>query len=221
MDQSPTGAAAAQPGDERALRRVLNVGCGHYSPHGLHPAFRDAAWKEVRLDIDESVKPDIIGSITSMKAVANAEFDAIWSSHNLEHLYSHEIGRAVAEFRRVLKPDGFALITCPDLEAIAALVVKGRAEATAYQSPAGPITALDMLYGHSASIKRGNFFMAHNTGFTANRLGRLLVKGGFAEALLIKGASFDLWALALKQRADKPEMLRHLRAHRLNFFPDG
>jgi SAM-dependent methyltransferase len=221
MDDSATGTAAAQPSDELPPQRVLNVGCGAYSPRGLHPAFRNASWKEVRLDIDPNVKPDLVGSITGMEAVLDADFDAIWSSHNLEHLHSHEIARAVAEFRRVLKPDGFALITCPDLEAVAELVVSGRAEDAAYQSPAGPITALDMLYGHSASIEQGNPFMAHNTGFTADRLGRLLVDGGFAEALVIQGSCFDLWALALMPNANKAELLIRLETHRLNFFSDG
>ena len=44
-----------------------------------------------------------------------ASVDAVFSSHNIEHLYPHEVPLALKEFMRVLKPDGFVLMTCPDL----------------------------------------------------------------------------------------------------------
>jgi predicted SAM-dependent methyltransferase len=43
-----------------------------------------------------------------MKAVASESVDAIFSSHNIEHLYPHEVPVALAEFIRVLKPGLFA-----------------------------------------------------------------------------------------------------------------
>jgi predicted SAM-dependent methyltransferase len=202
-------------------RRVLNAGSGTYTPERLHVAFRHPEWTEVRLDIDERAMPDITGSIVDLSAIANASFDAIWCSHNLEHLYTHEVGKALSEFCRVLKPDGFALITTPDLEAIAELIVAGRVEEVAYPSPAGPITALDMLYGLSVSIARGNLFMSHHTGFTADRLGRLLIANGFTEAFATRGKVFDLWALALMPQANKEGLLRHFQAHQVEFFPDS
>jgi predicted SAM-dependent methyltransferase len=218
MDPSAVDAASAQQSSDPAPRRVLNAGCGQLSPLSLHPAFQDPSWIEVRLDIDERVRPDLVASICDMNVVADASFDAIWCSHNLEHLYGHEIDKALAEFQRVLKPDGFALIACPDLEAIAELIVRGRAEEAAYNSAMGPITALDMLFGHSGSIAKGNLFMAHNTGFTADRLGRLLVESGFVEALVVKGPGFDLWALALMPQADRAALQHRLRDKGLNFF---
>jgi hypothetical protein len=72
----------------------------------------------------------------------------------------------------VLKRDGFALILSPDLSVIARFVCDGREDAVAYESPAGPITQVDMLFVHSASIVSGNLSMAHNTGFAMR--GRLL-----------------------------------------------
>jgi SAM-dependent methyltransferase len=203
------------------IKRVLNAGSGAYTPERLHPAFRNLDWTEIRLDIDETTQPHIIGSITDLSAIGNATFDAIWCSHNLEHLHTHEVGKALAEFRRVLKPDGFALIATPDLEAIAELVVNGRVEDVAYQSQAGPITALDMLYGLSVSIARGNSFMSHRTGFTADRLGRLLVDSGFSEVLARKGRLFDLWVLAFMPQANKESLLLYLREHKLDMFPDA
>lgn len=203
-----------------SLKQVLNAGSGPYAPERLHAAFQNPDWAEVRLDIDPSVRPDVIGSIVDLGALRDAAFDAIWCSHNLEHLHTHDVPKALAEFRRVLKPEGFALITTPDLEAIAKLVVDGRLEDTAYQSPAGPITALDMLYGLSVAIANGHTFMAHHTGFTVDRLNRILINSGFAEAIVKRGTWYDLWALALMPEADKNGLLLHLRDNKLDLFPD-
>ena len=172
------------------------------------------------MDIDKEVAPDIIGSVTNMGSeVASGSFDAIWSSHSLEHLYAHDVPQALAEFKRVLRPDGFALITCPDLEEISALVTRRGLDHVAYVSPLGPITPLDMFFGHSASIARGNIYMAHNTGFTCASLGRLLIEAGFP-IVLVKRESFDLWALALMESADKAMLQRQLQSAGLDMFDD-
>jgi predicted SAM-dependent methyltransferase len=55
------------------------------------------------------VQPDVLGTMTDMSAVATGSVDAVVSSHNMEHLYPHEVPLALAEFVRVLKPDGRAL----------------------------------------------------------------------------------------------------------------
>ena len=47
-------------------RCVLHVGCGGADPAKLPEAFFPAvAWREIRLDIDPGVAPDIIASITA------------------------------------------------------------------------------------------------------------------------------------------------------------
>lgn len=204
-----------------AVKTVLNAGSGSRAARQVHPAFRRPAWRETRLDIDGATTPDIVGSITDMRAVvADASVDAIWSSHVLEHLFAHEVPLALAEFRRVLKPGGFALISSPDLETVVELVARRGLTHVAYVSSAGPITPLDMLFGHSASIARGRTTMAHNTGFTATSLGELLVAAGFA-AVLVKRDHFDLWALALTAEADKAAILGELQASGLDLADDA
>ncbi|WP_244641968.1 class I SAM-dependent methyltransferase [Chelatococcus reniformis] len=194
------------------IRRVLNVGSGPALSGRLHAAFHGGGWDEVRLDIDPRVLPDLVGSMTDMRGlVADGSFDAVWSSHNVEHLYAHEVVPALQEFRRVLADTGFALITCPDLERVCQMVIADDLDNVAYMSPAGPITPLDMLFGHSKSIESGNEFMAHNTGFTAKRLGRLILEAGFAEARVAAGPAWDLWALGLMPRADLAEVYVTLR----------
>jgi predicted SAM-dependent methyltransferase len=187
----------------KSLKRVLNAGSGPNTARELYPIFASEAWQEIRIDIDPQSKPDLVASITDMRSsVTPQSFDAIWSSHILEHLYAHEVPFALAEFKRVLKPDGFALITSPDLEAVASLVLDHGLDHVAYVSPAGPITPLDMLFGHTSSITRGRLHMAHKTGFTCASLGRYIVDAGFP-IVLVKRERFDLWALGLMQEADQ------------------
>lgn len=176
-------------------KRVLHVGCGAPNPAKLPAMFFPAdSWAELRLDIDATVAPDIVASITDMRAVADASVDAVWSSHNLEHLFPHEVPLALAEFRRVLKPDGFALMTMPDLQQIAALVAEDRLTEAAYMSPMGPITPLDMLYGHGASLAQGNAFMGHRGGFTVRSLEAALLAAGFPQVRVMRDGAFALWA---------------------------
>jgi len=176
----------------------LNVGCGYPLRQKLHPHFHGPGWREIRLDLDPAVKPDIVCSITDISPVAADAVDAVWSSHNLEHLQRHEVPLALAEFLRVLKPGGLLLLTLPDLQQVARFIVEDRLEDSAYLSQSGPITPLDMIFGHTASLARGNQFMAHRTGFTARTLHKLLTEVGFADVTLRQGAAFDLWASGLK-----------------------
>ncbi|WP_418643853.1 class I SAM-dependent methyltransferase [Stutzerimonas kunmingensis] len=182
-------------------KTLLHIGCGTASPERLPDCFKSAQWHEVKLDVDPKVKPDIVASLTDMSVVASASVDAVWSSHNIEHLEGFQVAGALGEIRRVLKPGGFALITLPDLQRIAELIAQGRGDDVMYTSPAGPITPLDMLFGHQASLARGNHYMAHRTGFTAERLGTKLAEAGFGEVRVVKGRSFDLWAVALNDAA--------------------
>lgn len=191
----------AHPGAPVTAHTVLNVGCGPRLRQRLHKHFHGREWREIRLDIDPAVDPDILCSITDMSPVASASVNAIWSSHSLEHVHRHEVPGALAQFLRVLKPAGLLLLTVPDLQQVAELVAADRLEDQAYVSPSGPITPLDMIYGHTPSLARGYFSMAHKTGFTRRSLHQSLAEAGFAEVQVRRGGSFDLWAIAYKARS--------------------
>lgn len=201
-----------------ALRTVLNAGSGPPSNRQLHPIFIRNGWQEVQFDIDPQTTPDLVGSIVDMSSLIPARsFDAVWSSHSLEHLHAHEVPLALSEFKRILKPDGFALVTSPDLEAVAALILDQGLDNTAYVSPIGPITPHDMLFGHSTSIARGKTFMAHRSGFTCASLGDRLASAGFA-MVLVRRDNLDLWALALMPDADKVAIQLALKTCGLDMF---
>lgn len=185
-------------GDTQEQNFVLHVGCGGYSPKSLHQAFRNDRWVEIRFDIDPNVAPDIIGSLTDMSAVDDQSVDAIWSSHNIEHLYYHEVAIALSEFFRVLKPGGLVLITLPDIQKVAEHVAAGSLEEPLYTvSNGAAIAAIDILYGWGARIAEGNYFMAHRTAFTAKTMQEKLFAAGFKDASVCR-EGFDLWAKAYK-----------------------
>jgi predicted SAM-dependent methyltransferase len=192
-------------------RRILNAGSGPQAARRIAPLFQTPEWEETRLDIDPAVGPTVVGSITDMGLLFQAgTFDAVWSSHILEHLFAHEVPTALREVRRVLKADGFALIFCPDIESVAQHLLDHGADHVAYVSQAGPITPLDMLYGHSASIAQGRHYMAHNTGFTADRLGNLLVDAGFSTVNVRRDEHFEICALAFAEHADQDQIKSEL-----------
>lgn len=186
------------------VKSVLHVGCGVKNSAKLHKHFQSSEWREVRLDINPDVEPDVIASITDMHIVEDEQFDALWSSHNLEHLESTDVPIALAEFVRVLKPGGFVLITLPDMQKVAELVAQDKLDEPAYVSPAGPIAPIDMIFGHRPSIASGNKFMAHRTGFTAKTLRNALVREGL-ERVNIQRQGFDLWGAGYKPTNPKSE----------------
>ena len=193
---------------------LLHVGCGPKRKDRTTAGFNTPDWTEIRLDIDPAVQPDVTGTMTDMSAVASASVDAVFSSHNIEHLYPHEVPLALAEFRRVLRDDGYAVITCPDLQSVAALVAQDKLTEPAYVSPAGPIAPLDIIYGHRAAMQRGNLFMAHRCGFTRKVLDATLRAAGFQSVVsLARPKSFDLWALASKSARDEATLRALAKLH--------
>jgi predicted SAM-dependent methyltransferase len=178
-------------------RIVLHVGCGPQDANSLHERFRGPQWHEIRVDLDPAVRPDLVASITDLREIADASVDAVWSAHNLEHLYAHEVPLALVEFFRVLKPTGFALITLPDLQQVAEFVIADKLEDVAYTSGAGPISPLDCIFGLGSQIAAGKTLMAHRTGFTEKTLRKHIEQAGFCD-VRVSFSPFALWAEAVK-----------------------
>lgn len=189
-------------------RVLLHVGCGHATIAGIPLAgFRQSAWREVRFDADQSVLPDIVGTMADMSAVADGLADAIYSSHGIEHLYWHDVPRALAEFHRTLKSDGFVVVTCPDVQAAAQMIAEDRMFETAYLSAAGPITPFDILYSYRPFVAANPEWMSHHCGFTLTTLMAVLREAGFAVVHgFSRAGGFDLWVLASKSQRTQDEM---------------
>ncbi len=197
------------------MKSFLHVGCGPKHKDRTTQAFNSGDWREIRFDIDPSVSPDVVGTMTDMSQVSDSSVDAIFSSHNIEHLYPHEVPVALSEFKRVLAPGGFVVITCPDLQSVCALIAEDKLTDPAYTSPAGPIAPLDILYGHRAAMAKGNLYMAHRCGFTQKVLSGTLAAAGFASVASAKRASpfFDLWIIGTKDPTSEEELRKLATEH--------
>ena len=57
-----------------------------------------------------------------MSSVEDASYDAVYSSHNIEHVYPYEVNIALKEMYRVLNDTGFVVITCPDLQEVSKFI---------------------------------------------------------------------------------------------------
>ncbi len=79
-----------------------------------------------------------------------------------------------------------------------------------YTSPAGPVTPLDMLYGHGGSIARGSLAMRHGTAFTQDLMAKDLLTAGFAELRVTRTDTYEIWAAAFMPEADIPKILDDL-----------
>ena len=75
----------------------LQAGCGLKTKTSDTRGFNLGNWKGNRFDIDENLKSDIIGTMTDMSSLGSEGVDAIYSSHNIEHLYPQEMGTALQE----------------------------------------------------------------------------------------------------------------------------
>jgi predicted SAM-dependent methyltransferase len=199
------------------MKTFLHVGCGPKRKDRTTAGFNTPEWNEVRFDIDEKANPDILGTMLDMSGVASGSVDAIFSSHNIEHIYPHEVLQALSEFLRVLTPDGFLVVTCPDLQSVCALIAEDKLTEPAYDSPAGPIAPIDILYGHRLSMMRGNLFMAHRCGFTQRALAGTIKEAGFASIGSMKRGHpfYDLFAVASKAELTDAG----IRALALDHFP--
>ena len=179
------------------MKRVLNVGGGSKAvPIPAHYA----AWEHLLLDIDPSREPDVVCDARELGELPAGEFDAIYCSHNLEHYWRHDLPQVLCGFVHVLRADGFAEIRVPDVMAV---FDEARARGIElddilYDSPAGPITVNDVIYGYGREIEEsGSDFYAHKNAFTVKSLTAALLSAGFFQVFCAPGP-YEIRSLAFK-----------------------
>lgn len=121
----------------------------------------------MRLDIDPRTNPDIVGSMTDLGDIG--PFDAVACNNALEHLYPHEVDKALREFHRVLKPGGHVVIQVPDLEDV---------RPTEDLIPEIGMSGLHLYYGDPELLEEFPY-MAHHCGFVEDTLRRVMEREGF------------------------------------------
>lgn len=144
---------------------LLHIGAGG----GPLPVWAEGV-KETTLDIDPKHNPEYVASMTDMGQIG--KYDFVYSCHCLEHVFPHEAKQALREMRRVLKIGGTNMVIVPDLDG-----VRPNTDVV-YESPAGPVCGLDIIYG-MASLIEENPYMAHKTGFTMQSLKDAFKEAGF------------------------------------------
>jgi SAM-dependent methyltransferase len=182
---------------------VLNAGSGEPGNGALPEYFK--GWRQTRVDVDPLAQPDLVASVADLSAIPDGSVDAVWCAHCIEHLFVHEVPRALAEFRRVMAAGGFACIIVPDIQGIAEWIAEDRLHETIYESASGPVTAHDMLWGFGPAIAQGNVAMAHRCGFTPTHFLNHLNSAGFAEIVLRRRSNLELRALVLAQASASDE----------------
>lgn len=129
--------------------------------------WQEQGWDVVRLDIDPRTSPDVVGDMRDLGDIG--PFDAVACNNALEHLYPHEVHRALTEFRRVLKPNGHVVIQVPDLEGVSA---------TDEMIPEIGMSGLHLIYGDPARLEEFPY-MAHHSGFVEDTLRQCMEGAGF------------------------------------------
>jgi SAM-dependent methyltransferase len=162
---------------------LLHVGCGS----GPLPDWCLGV-TETRLDVDPDVAPDIVANMTDMGNIG--PFDVVLCQHALEHLPPHDVGQALSEFRRVLKPGGHAIVFVPDLEGVQAT------NEVLFESPAGPICGLDLLYGYRPALATMPY-MAHRTGFVRQTLLQALTAAGFQTPVVSRLKNYNMMGVGI------------------------
>ncbi len=202
-DVSADGASSSAP-------ILVNAGCGPKGG-GQVPAMFDS-WRQLRVDVDRDVDPDVLADVTDLSAIPSGFADAVWTAHCVEHLYLHQVPQALSEFRRILKDDGFLCLVVPDLQTIANYIVNDKLDEVIYESPAGPITAHDVLFGFGQAVAQGHTAMAHRCGFAPTLLLRHLTAADFPEIVLRRRPNLELAAVALRTPSADPAARERLMA---------
>jgi SAM-dependent methyltransferase len=189
------GAAEEPPQTRRKL--LVNLGSGPKRFSRLPAMFSE--WREFRVDLDPGAEPDLVTDMTDLSAIKTGSVDAVWSAHAIEHLYLHQVRKALEEAHRILADDGFLCLIVPDLQSIASYLVNDRLLDVVYESAAGPVTAHDMIFGFGRDLALGRTHMAHKSGFTAGVMLQELKEVRFAEIVLRRRSNHELAAVAYKR----------------------
>ena len=177
VTEATAGAALAPAGF------LLSVGAGSDDLK----KWRESGYVCVTLDIDPRTKPNIVGNMTDLGMIRAGMYDVIYCSHSLEHLYPHEVPKTLAEFHRVLKPGGRAIVLVPDLEGV---------PATDDVLPGTRLCGLHLYYGDASQIEEFPA-MAHHCGFVASTLRAAMEQAGF-KVQTQRMSDYNLMAIGVK-----------------------
>ena len=178
------------------MKRVLNVGSGGNT--NIPVDFKD--WEQVTLDINPEVEPDIVLDARDMHTLDPAQYDAVFSSHALEHFYKHEVESIVRGMMHVLKPDGTVYAIVPNVPRLLDLMRERQYDLDdVFYRVDGrmPVSFHDVLYGLGSAMAKGNPYYAHKCAFTKISLGELFEYCGLKD-VEVGGDDYNLVVRGIK-----------------------
>lgn len=159
----------------KGQKKIVDLGCGESK-------YETDEGDVLTVDVRDEVKPDYRADLRKLP-FANAEFDICYSSHVLEHFSRADVGKALDEWIRVLKPEGELRLIVPNLEWAADQIKLG----------AMNDDVLNVLYG--AQTYGENF---HQMGFTPAVLTSMLKERGF-KRMDVETIGYNLCVRAWRQ----------------------
>lgn len=84
----------------------LHLGCRNKKIHGF-----------INVDIDPSVKPDLVDDVRFLTSYTDESVDVIYASHVLEHFKKREYIKVLTRWFSLLKKGGVLRLAVPDIEA--------------------------------------------------------------------------------------------------------
>jgi len=148
-------------------KTILNVGFGGIKLK--NSIFTDdlPLYREITLDKNPKCCPDLNIDVNNLSHIPNQYVDIVYMSHVLEHIHFFEVPSLIKELLRITKTNGFVRVITPNLKFVSNSLMTGNLLDTMYESSGGPISAMDILFGHrAASFRDDNNFMIHKCGFT-------------------------------------------------------
>src|SRR4030095_7596872 len=102
--------------------KLLNVGCGGQRPQDEHWTNLDTLRTQLKEGTPERTNLDRESNyvecdlLTQSIPFPDESFDGICLVHVIEHFTCHEAVEVLVKCRRVLKPEGFILVSVPDAD---------------------------------------------------------------------------------------------------------
>ena len=162
--------------------KKLHLGCGPDKRKG---------W--INVDINPSVKPDIVSRADKLPMIQSGTIDVIESCHMFEHFTYHQAIAALTEWHRVLKRGGKLMLELPNIENCFKMLGKHKANK-------GFDLGMVGIYGHPPMVKSDGLFQTHKWGWTPETLKAELKKAGFYR--IKKVPITQTWRLAAKTDRD-------------------
>jgi predicted SAM-dependent methyltransferase len=159
----------------QSLPRRLNVGCGY----DKRPGF-------LNVDLHAIHEPDLVADVTSMPMLPGGYFHEIVAQDVLEHFERGKTAGALAEWARLLAPEGTLFVRVPSLLHLMEMLA-----APANRDAEAARKIVHLMYGTQAYT--GDYHLA---GFTATILEQFLADAGLlvCEAQILHGWLFEVTA---------------------------